>query len=65
MPTGRSDHTMTVLHDGSAVMFGGYGDRTYFNDIHTLTVTGTIATRVQLPGKRAQWTPRSHYDGAS
>merc|ERR1712012_1376716 len=54
VPVGRHSHTTTVLQDGSAVMFGGVGkndsdsDWQWMNDIRTLTVSGTVATWLQL-----------------
>ena len=73
VPSGRSRHTMTVLHDGSAVMFGGYKEGTshFLNDIYTLRVTGTIATWVQLlsagdvPSGRSRHTMTVHHDGSA
>ena len=47
-PSPRARHTMVVLADGSAVMFGGFDYWNYLNDIYSLTVTGTIARWVQL-----------------
>ena len=40
-------HSMTALGDGTTVLFGGY-DGTYFNDVYTLTVSGTSATWASL-----------------
>ena len=73
VPVGRYSHTMTVLHDGSAVMFGGEcaSSPRYLNDIYSLTVTGTIATWVQLssagdvPRMRADHTMGVLADGSA
>ena len=39
IPSARSDHTMTALGDGTAVLFGGR-DGAYLSDVYTLTVSG-------------------------
>ena len=47
-PSARYSHSMTALEDGTAVLFGGYGDDGYLNDVYTLTVSGTSATWASL-----------------
>ena len=43
-PSARYCHSMTALGDGRAVLFGGGGSHGgYFNDVYTLTVSGTSA----------------------
>ena len=48
-PGGRYSHSMTVLAEGTVVMFGG-NDNTYqpVNDVHQLTVSGTTAFWTEL-----------------
>ena len=41
-------HAMVVLDDGMAVVFGGWGDGSYMDDIYKITVSGTAATWVEL-----------------
>ena len=44
-PGGRCYHSMTVLADGTAVLFGGYnGSGFKLDDLYTLSVTGTTAS---------------------
>ena len=59
-PSGRYAHSMTALADGTAVLFGGYGlDGALFNDVYTLTVSGTRATWASLSSDGA--TPGGRY----
>ena len=68
-PESRYYHTMTVLPDGTTVMFGGYTYPTYLDDMYKLIVSGTTATLVELsssgdiPGVRSHHTSTVLHDG--
>ena len=46
--SGRCCHSMTVLVDGTAVLFGGDDDGNWLNEMCTLTVSTTTATWASL-----------------
>ena len=55
IPDRRQQHTMTVLADGTAVIFGGYGwlyangwSHASYDDVYTLSVSGTNASWTSL-----------------
>ena len=66
-PSVRSEHSMTALADGTAVLFGGressWADK---NDVDTLTVSGTSATWASLSsdGADSKRTIFPQHDGA-
>ena len=60
IPSARSDHTMTALGDGTAVLFGGW-DGAYLSDVYTLTVSGTSATWASLGGDGDTPSIRGYY----
>ena len=60
-PSARSQHTMTALADGTAVLFGGYNNGARLNDVYTLTVSGTSATWTSLSSDGATPSVRSEH----
>ena len=58
-PSGRSGHSMTALADGTPVLFGGVSGSARYNDVYTLTVSGTSATWVWLSSYGS--TPSARY----
>ena len=48
IPSARARHSMTALADGTAVLFGGTDDDDLFDDVYTLTVSGTTASWTSL-----------------
>ena len=67
-PSGRDRHSMTVFADGTVVLFGGVGSD-FYNDVYSLTVSGTGASWVRLtnagdiPGARSEHTMTAFADG--
>ena len=57
-PNARYGHSMTVLADGTAVLFGGYGYG-FLNDVYKLTVSGSGASWASL--NSAGDTPSGRY----
>ena len=47
IPSARTEHTVTQLTDGSAVLFGGR-DASKLNDVYMLELSGTTATWTEL-----------------
>ena len=59
VPNGRQSHSLTVLADGTAVLFGGY-DISELNDIYTMEVSNSDATwTLDTPHPRSQARPSS------
>ena len=63
-PVGRRGHAMVVLDDGTAVVFGGFGDGGYKDDLFKITVSGTAAMWVELSSSGDTPTARFGHGGA-
>ena len=63
IPGSRNYHTMTVLLDGTTVMFGGYTYSTYLDDIYKLIVWVELSSSGDIPGVRAYHTFTVLHDG--
>ena len=61
VPDARYGHTMTVLANGTAVLFGGFADSVYLNDVYKLEVSGTTATWTELLCAGATPLARRHH----
>ena len=60
-PVGRQGHAMVVLDDGTAVVFGGWADLTFMDDVYKLIVSGMTATWTKLSSSGDSPTGRSSH----